>query len=111
MGKINDFKEFLVEKTEYEYTEEDQEQFKASKENAKMLSDTQRERGGVIGFSSEEAIEYFIELGYEIKKIKHSEVTSDNELMDDIKYRNNVNYVVYYLPEEDDEMELMGEEV
>jgi len=117
MGKINDFKEFLTEEhyvDEYDkYTEEDVKPYTKSIENAKKLSDKQKEFGGVIGFrdDSGEADKYFIDLGYEIKRIKHSEFLEDKDLINDMNNRNKVNYVVSYLPEEDDEMELMGEKV
>jgi len=92
------------------YSKEDEKQFKVSSENIELISKRQKEKGGVISLSATktDAIKEFEELGYTIKYIKPSDVNNNKEILNDIRYRNHVDYIICYLPEDDD-IEILGE--
>ena len=92
----------------YSKEERELEPYEVSEENAKLLSDMQKNKGGVIGFQqNENAIKYFTNLGYNVKYIKYSDVLKDDQIMSDIENRAKVNYVVAYLPD-DGKLEILG---
>ena len=70
--------------------------FTTSEENAKKMSDFQKENGGVITINDNDtkAKEIYKNLGYEIKSLTWDEIIKDKQTQDDIENFNNVNYVI-----------------
>lgn len=71
-----------------------------STDNVKKMVDFQKKHGGVISVPSGVMVDHFKDFGYEIIKMKNSEVIADENILNDIKNHNKVNYIIEFIPEE-----------